>query len=306
MTREWNPLHDLADSIRAQWQTLAAEPRYLAYAVLAHVGFLLLLIVGLHWSTVVRPSAPLDVIQATLVDGAALQKAREEQDRNRAQEAERLRQQREAQEAQERARHEEEIRQRQEQAAEEARKREAQRLVEMKQREEARKRQEQESRRREAQRQAEIKKQDEQRRAEEARKQEEQRRAAEAKRQEEEKQRLAEEQRRQAQAAQEAAERARREQSEVDRYVNIIKQQVARNWNKPDNWKKGQECTVRVSLIPGGDVVGVTIVRCTGDPILDRSVDSAVRKASPLRVPPADNPLFDRFRELQFVFNPES
>jgi colicin import membrane protein len=100
-----------------------------------------------------------------------------------------------------------------------------------------------------------------------------------------------------------AAERAR-QQTEVERYVRLIQQQVARAWIRPPNWA-GQQCMVRVHIIPGGDVIDVTMVRSCGDPVLDRSVESAVRRAAPLPVPPADSGLFDRFRELEFVFKPE-
>ncbi len=62
---------------------------------------------------------------------------------------------------------------------------------------------------------------------------------------------------------------------------------------------------MRVNLIPGGDVIDVRIVRSCGDPVFDSSVERAVYRASPLPVPPADSGLFDRFRELEFVFNPQ-
>jgi len=44
-------------------------------------------------------------------------------------------------------------------------------------------------------------------------------------------------------------------------------------------------------------------VRSSGDPTFDRSVETAVYRAAPLPLPP-DSALFDRFRELQFIFSP--
>lgn len=300
MTGGWNPLRDIAESFRTGLRTLTAQPRHLVYAVMVHAGFLLALMLSFQWSTIMQPSAPqVDIIEATLVNEAEVQKQidklREAENRKREEEDRLRRQREEARQAQEARKHEEqrqaELKEQQARQAEEMRRREEQRLTEVK-------KQQEEARKKEEQRQAEAKKQEE-----EARKREEQRQT-EVNRQEEAQRQRAEEQR--AREAQEAAQRARREQTEIDRYVLGIQQQVTRNWNKPENWRKGQECTVRVSIIPGGDVVGVAIVRSCGDPLFDRSVDSAVRKASPLKVPPADNPLFDRFRELEFVFKPES
>jgi colicin import membrane protein len=57
--------------------------------------------------------------------------------------------------------------------------------------------------------------------------------------------------------------------------------------------------------MPGGAVMQVRIVAGSGDPMFDSSVEAAVQKASPLPVPSASDPLFDRFRELEFVFNPQ-
>jgi colicin import membrane protein len=56
-------------------------------------------------------------------------------------------------------------------------------------------------------------------------------------------------------------------------------------------------------MIPGGDVVSVRIVRSSGDPVFDRSVESAVFQAAPLPVP-SEPHLFEAFREFNFIFDP--
>lgn len=317
-----NPVREIAASLAKGLRVLTSEPRYLVYALLVHAGFFAMFVLSFEWTKTVRPEPPGEVVQAVLVDEAQVQreidKLKEAEARKAAEEAERQRRQREAEES--RKREEQrlaEIKRQQEQAtrqAEESRKREEQRLAEIKQEQERTAKQAAEQRKREEQRLAELKKQEEearkreeQRQAEERKRQEESRkleeqRLAEQRRQEEEARRLADEQRRRDEQA--AAERARREQSEVDRYVRMIQQQVARAWIRPPNWA-GQQCIVRVNLIPGGDVVAVSMVRSCGDAVLDRSVESAVRRAAPLQVPPADSGLFDRFRELEFVFKPE-
>ena len=60
---------------------------------------------------------------------------------------------------------------------------------------------------------------------------------------------------------------------------------------------------MKVRLIPGGDVVSVSVVRSSGDPVFDRSVETAVLKASPLPLP-EDPALFKHFREINFNFDP--
>ena len=46
------------------------------------------------------------------------------------------------------------------------------------------------------------------------------------------------------------------------------------------------------------------MVRSSGNEIFDRSVEYAVYKAAPLPLP-EDPTLFDNFREIEFLFNPE-
>jgi colicin import membrane protein len=89
---------------------------------------------------------------------------------------------------------------------------------------------------------------------------------------------------------------------EMNRYIALIKQKVERNWLKPASAKLGLECEVAVVQLPNGDVVGVDTVRCNGDDAVKRSIESAVRRSSPLPLP--DNRmLFDR--NIAFIFSPQ-
>jgi colicin import membrane protein len=314
-----NFLRDIVAAVVAGFRELVREPRYLIYAVLVHIAFFAMFVLGFDFQRIHRPAAP-EVVQAVVVDESRvreeMERLKEAEARKAAQEAEAQRRQREAEEA--RKREEQRLaelkKKQQEEAkkAEEARKREEQRLAELRKQQEQAKKEAEEARKREEQRLAELKKQQEEaKKAEEARKREEQRRKEEeARRAEEarkaEEARQAELRRQQAEReAQAAAERAR-QQSEIDRYMLQLKSKIQKSWNKPANWRPGLECTVRVRIIPGGDVVDVSMVRSCGDPMLDRSVENAVYKAAPLPVPPADSGLFDHFREVQIVFKPES
>jgi len=90
----------------------------------------------------------------------------------------------------------------------------------------------------------------------------------------------------------------------VDKYIPLIRQRVSRSWNSPVGIAKGLKCTVRVRLAPGGKVLSAAVVRPSGDANFDRSVEYAVYKAEPLPLP-EDPTLFDNFREIEFVFDPD-
>ncbi len=76
-------------------------------------------------------------------------------------------------------------------------------------------------------------------------------------------------------------------------YMTQIRQKIERNWNAPASAGADLECSVRVRQIPGGEVVGVTILSCNGDDAVRRSVEAAVHRSSPLPEP-SDPSLFDR------------
>ena len=100
------------------------------------------------------------------------------------------------------------------------------------------------------------------------------------------------------------AERQARANEFADKYRAIIRQKVSRNWVKPGGSRKGLKVIVRVRLLASGDVLEVSIIKSSGDALFDRSVENAVRKASPLPIP-QEKDLFDYFREIEFLFNPE-
>jgi colicin import membrane protein len=130
---------------------------------------------------------------------------------------------------------------------------------------------------------------------------------AERKKQEKERQQQAEQTLREQLADEEkgrSAARTAKLAPEVDKYRAAIRQKVERNWIRPASSRKGLQCTVRVRLIPGGEVLQAIIVRSSGDPVFDRSVENAVQKASPLPLP-ENAELMEQFREIEFIFRPE-
>lgn len=185
--------------------------------------------------------------------------------------------------------------------------------------EEAREQAEAERKKAEAERQ---RVEDEKRQAEEAKKQAEKERleAEQAKKKAEEEKRKAEEARKKAQAEaerkaveqnlQDQLEReqqerdARRVKGVVDQYSLMIQQRVKRYWTRPANNTSGLQCTVRVSLMPGGDVKNVKIVKSSGSAVFDRSAEAAVYKAAPLPQP-SDAQAAAALRDFEFIFKPE-
>jgi colicin import membrane protein len=90
----------------------------------------------------------------------------------------------------------------------------------------------------------------------------------------------------------------------VDQYSLLIQQRVKRFWIRPANTASGLQCTLRVKLLPGGDVRSVEIVQSSGNPIFDRSAEAAVSKAAPLPQP-TDPKALATFKDFQFIFKPE-
>jgi colicin import membrane protein len=287
---------------------LRHHPRALALAVAVHVALIAALVVSLDWTRHPAPAAQVETVQAVVMDET---KVRAEQERLK--EAERKKQEQEEQRLKKLEQEAEQARQ--------AREQEQQRLKQLEQEaEKARREREQEQQRLaelEAQRKAEAERLEKQRQAErlaqeKAKEQKrladlETRRKIEEEKKRETERRLAEQQLKQQLEAEEqaAVDKARQEQAQsiIAQYTSLIQQKVRRNWLKPASAGEGMSCTVRVRLIPGGQVSDARVVASSGDELFDRSVETAVYKAGPLPLPP-DAALFDYFRELDFVFKP--
>ncbi len=266
-------------------------------AILLHAGIFGAMFIAFDWSRPLHPPTPL-AIEARLVSEAELPPTREQQRR----------------EAEERARQEalaaERERVRQEQAAEQERIRREQAAEQRRLEQEA-----QERREREAAEQERRRREAEERRQREEAELERQRQEAERRRQEE-----IERQRRENELARAAAEAEAREQrlqeelaaemqrqealssGELARYRFAITQRIEQNWIRPASAQPGLECVINVRQVPGGEVISATIERCNGDAAVQRSIEAAVLKASPL--PEPSNPaLFER--NLRITFKPE-
>lgn len=97
---------------------------------------------------------------------------------------------------------------------------------------------------------------------------------------------------------------ATRRAAATTKYRHLILQSIAQQWIIPPDVDKHLETRLAVRLAPGGMVLEVVIIKGSGNAVLDRSVQTAVYKASPLPVP-KESGLFNSFRQINLTVRPE-
>jgi len=108
----------------------------------------------------------------------------------------------------------------------------------------------------------------------------------------------------QQQAAADAAKKAHLA-GEVDKYKAMIVNAISRQWILPENVDSSLSSQFRIRLAPDGAVLEVSLIRSSGDSVLDRSAQTAIYKASPLPVP-SDPDTFNLFRDISLTVRPEN
>ncbi|OUS04032.1 protein TolA [Gammaproteobacteria bacterium 54_18_T64] len=96
----------------------------------------------------------------------------------------------------------------------------------------------------------------------------------------------------------------------VQGYQQYIQQRIIANWNRPLSARRGMETILSIQLVPTGQVVGVTVLKSSGNPAFDLSAQQAVKKVGrfdKLQDLSQQSPrLFERsFRQFQLVFRPD-
>lgn len=117
----------------------------------------------------------------------------------------------------------------------------------------------------------------------------------------------AEQRRRQQQAEREladalAAERATADAVAaglLDQYMLMIQSRVKQFWVRPLSARPGIDCVINVTQLPTGDVIDARIGSCNGDDAVRRSIEKAVRDASPLPRAPSQA-VFSRTFSIRF------
>jgi len=250
---------------------LKNNPRYLVGAILVHLFFLVLFGVGFHFksdnraSTTVPQTVKVNTVDERLVK-KELQELKQADDREKRKKEE-LVKKRKAEEERLKKIREERIAEQQ---------KEKKRLALLKEK------QEQEKKR--------LKELEEKRQKQE-----------QAERENELKQKLQAEEERLRKEQEIAAQRQaelKKKQTLIDKYMNLIDARINQNWISPPGDLKGKICELHVRLIPTGEVISIELSKSSGDPVYDKSAMAAVKKASPLPLPPAEENLFDVFRDL--------
>ena len=306
------------------------------YSMLLHVLLVLIVFVGVDWTThreAPMPAGDSQVMQATAVDAGAV--AREMNKLKAAETAKQRAAEQQVKESQQRQKNEEKALEKlkvekenlKRETAAEAQRLQAQReqlvaekaqaVAEQKKLDDKRKADELKQTLAKKQADAQKAQEDAKTKAVEKKKQE----AADAKKKAADDKRKAEDAKKQADAKRQAAQakaladelaneeselaaaaQGRQDQSQLARFTAAILRQVSNNFVAPD-FKSGLKCTLLVRMIPGGEVVDARVVKSSGNPTFDRQAELAVRKASPLPVP--DEPrLFQQMKEIQFEFDP--
>lgn len=94
-------------------------------------------------------------------------------------------------------------------------------------------------------------------------------------------------------------------ETQVDHYKNLIVHAISRNWIIPPNLEANLSCQFEIQLARDGAVEAVRLIRSSGDPILDRSAETAIYRSSPLPVP-SDSEAFTSFQVLNLTVRPEA
>lgn len=275
--------------------------RHLIAALALHALLLVVLVGGLQCAK--KPVRP-PIIQAVLVDPKEMPAQKRADEQKRAEERRRLEAEKKRLTEAEKKRLDETRKKQQDEARrrleQEQQRREAE--VQQKQLADEQKRKKAEELKREKEL-AEQKKAEEQ--ARRLQEQEEQReRQEQAQRELQEKALMEEQLRREAierEATREAAARAASERErQLAEWVDVLSRHIQRHWIRPAAAPAAFACTVHVRLLPDGTVTSARIDRSCGSGALDKSVEDAAYRASPMPRP-ADPSVFDRDLIIQFI-----
>ena len=106
-------------------------------------------------------------------------------------------------------------------------------------------------------------------------------------------------------AADAANERARRMSAQIGEFQLAINRKIKSNWRRPPAVSGKLVTELRITLLPGGEIASVVVVKSSGSDAFDESAKDAVSRANPLPVP-SDPALFrEQFKVLLLKFKPE-
>lgn len=110
---------------------------------------------------------------------------------------------------------------------------------------------------------------------------------------------------RQEAAAKKVADIERSKQIAADSQTQI-RLKIESVWQYPPAVQPDQEVIMKLVLVPTGQVIQAQVVKSSGNAALDRSVEQAIYKASPLPVPQDIRVFEQNFRTFTMKFRPEN
>lgn len=310
------------------------QPFLLAVAV--HVVLAAMVVLGtLNWQPFKQHQPMALTIEAVIVDTTQLATRREEalKEAEAAQQRKEL-EDRRAQELEQQKQREQERQQEQQREQERQAELEKQKQIEAEQQKQAelenqrRQQLEADRKKKEAQEKLEaLRKEQERKREEERLRQQQELEKVRKEREEAEKQRKLEEERlKQLEAREKAAEEAKQKQAQADaikaqqdreaqslaegrraelsdQYQLAIQQLVRENWLRPPTARPGLRCILKITQIPGGEVISAAISgSCNGDEATRRSIVAAVERIDALPYRGFED-VFAREIDFEFIYN---
>lgn len=91
-----------------------------------------------------------------------------------------------------------------------------------------------------------------------------------------------------------------RAMGEIEKYKAMIQAKIRSRIIMPPDLPGNPAVEFTVTLLPGGDVLTVTLRKSSGYPVFDEAVERAIYLAKPLPLPP-DPGLFNEFRNLNLI-----
>lgn len=90
-------------------------------------------------------------------------------------------------------------------------------------------------------------------------------------------------------------------------YEQMIAERVRQNWSRPPSARNGMTTVLEIQMLPTGQVVGVRVVKSSGDVIFDRAAEQAVKRVDRFEeVKNIPSNIFEKyFRQFLFTFRPE-
>ena len=97
------------------------------------------------------------------------------------------------------------------------------------------------------------------------------------------------------------------EVDEVQQVAGLMQARITQNWRRPPSARNGMEVLLIISLVPTGEVVGISVSSSSGSTAFDRSAIAAVERVARFpEVTVLSNSDFERyFRRIPLRFKPE-